>query len=221
MAQAASEPAAGTAPVEEKVPPFTVNDVKDTIKTGIVDENPIAKQCLGICSALAVTTMVQNTLVMCAALIFTVAASNVLISLLRNIIPRKVRMIGEMAIISTVVIVFDQYLKAYHYSISKDLGPYVGLIITNCIVLGRAEACALSNRPVKALWDGIANGLGYSIILLAVSVVRELAGSGKLLGFSVTGPNFEPCLIMVMSAGAFFVLGTMVWITKALVPDKK
>lgn len=202
---------------EEQKIVFTRQDIKATLKEGTLQENPIAKQCLGICSALAVTTMMKNTAVMCAALIFVVSLSNVFVSALRNLIPHKVRMIGEMAIISTLVIVFDQFLKAYHYSISKELGPYVGLIITNCIVLGRTEACALTSPPAKAFWDGVGNSLGYSIILLAVATARETLGSGKWMGFRVLPENYDACQVMVMSAGAFFVLGVIIWIMRSLV----
>lgn len=198
---------------------FTRADVRETLFSGTVKENPIAHQCLGICSALAVTTMVKNTLVMCAALLFVTTASNVIISFIRNVTPRKIRIIGEMAVISSLVIVFDQFLKAFHYEISKDLGPYVGLIITNCIVLGRAEACALSSAPLKAMWDGIANALGYSVILIAVATIREILGSGKWMGFRLVGDGFQECQLMVMSAGAFIVLGVMIWIMKALAPQ--
>ncbi|MFP4580139.1 MAG: NADH:ubiquinone reductase (Na(+)-transporting) subunit D [Candidatus Sumerlaeia bacterium] len=208
-------------PSDDEEPAFTSRDARDTLLEGTLKENPISKQCLGICSALAVTTMVNNTLVMCGALFFVLTASNVLISFLRKQTPRKVRIIAEMAIISSLVIVFDQFLKAFHYEMSKDLGPYVGLIITNCIVLGRAEACALSNRPIKAFFDGIANAVGYSIILIAVAVVRELLGSGKLMGKQIMSDDFQSCQVMVMSAGAFFVLGTIVWIMKSFVPDEE
>ncbi|HUT25245.1 MAG TPA: NADH:ubiquinone reductase (Na(+)-transporting) subunit D [Sumerlaeia bacterium] len=190
------------------------------IKTGTLLENPICHQTLGICSALAVTGKLENTIVMCIALLLVLTCSNVMVSFLRNQVPRKVRMIAEMAIISTFVIAFDQVLKAYYYDMSKQLGPYVGLIITNCIVLGRAEACALSSRPVKAFWDGIANGLGYSVILLSVSIVRELVGSGTLWGRPVLSDGYDPCQVMVQSAGAFFVLGVVLWIMKSLWPEK-
>lgn len=206
---------------KEQEEPFTRRDAREVMIEGTLKENPISKQCLGICSALAVTTMVENTLVMCGALFFVLTASNVLISFLRKQTPRKVRIIAEMAIISSLVILFDQYLKAFHYSMSKNLGPYVGLIITNCIVLGRAEACALSNRPVKALFDGLGNALGYSIILVAVAVARESLGSGKILGIPIVSEDFETCTVMVMSAGAFFVLGVIIWIMKAFVPEEE
>ena len=194
--------------------------LKETMKSGTLTENPICFQTLGICSALAVTGKVSNTIVMCIALTFVLVCSNVFVSLLRKQTPRKVRIIAEMAIISSFVIIFDQLLKAYWYDMSKNLGPYVGLIITNCIVMGRAEACAMSSRPVKAFWDGLANGIGYSIVLLAVSVVRELLGNGTLLGFKIMGENFDACLLMVLPAGAFFVLGVVLWIMTAMIPRK-
>jgi Na+-transporting NADH:ubiquinone oxidoreductase subunit D len=204
---------------EEKTP-FTMPQLKETMKSGTLTENPICFQTLGICSALAVTGKVSNTIVMCIALTFVLVCSNVFVSLLRKQTPRKVRIIAEMAIISSFVIIFDQLLKAYWYDMSKNLGPYVGLIITNCIVMGRAEACAMSSRPVKAFWDGLANGIGYSIVLLAVSVVRELLGNGTLLGFKIMGENFDACLLMVLPAGAFFVLGVVLWIMTAMIPRK-
>ena len=200
---------------------FTKAQLKDTMHSGILAENPICFQTLGICSALAVTGEVMNTIVMCVALTFVVTSSNVFVSLLRQQTPRKVRIIAEMAIISSFVIIFDQILKAYWFQMSKNLGPYVGLIITNCIVMGRAEACAMSSRPVKAFWDGLANGIGYSIVLLAVSIVRELLGSGTLLGFTILGDWYDRCILMILPAGAFFVLGVVLWIMTAMIQRNK
>jgi Na+-transporting NADH:ubiquinone oxidoreductase subunit D len=201
--------------------PFGKAQIKESLRSGALTDNPICHQTLGICSALAVTTKLENTLVMCAALAFTLVCSNVMVSLLRRQTPRKIRIITEMVVISSFVIVFDQILKAYYWDMSKQLGPYVGLIITNCIVLGRAEACALQSRPIEAFWDGVSNSIGYSVVLLAVATVRELLGSGTLLGYRVVSDAFEPCMLMVQSAGALFVLGVILWAMKAMAPEKE
>jgi len=178
------------------------------LKDGTFTENPVCVQILGICSALAVTTRLANALVMGAALIFTTGMSNLLISLLRNATPRRIRMIAEVAIIATFVIMFDQFLKAFYPAMSKQLGPYVGLIITNCIVMGRAEAYAMQNPPLPSIVDGLANGMGYAAVLAVIGVVRELLGTGKLLGFTVLPPTvYTPNQAMVLAPGAFVVLG--------------
>ena len=153
---------------------------KRTMADGVWTSNPVAIQVLGVCSALAVTNRFENSLVMGLALIFVCVGSNLFVSLLRNITPRRIRMIAEVAIIATFVIVFDQMLKAYYWDMSKQLGPYVGLIITNCIVMGRAEAFALQNPPVVSMVDGMANGLGYTAVLGIIGFVRELLGTGSV-----------------------------------------
>ena len=158
---------------------------KDTVVKPIFDNNPIALQILGICSALAVTSSLQVTVVMCIALTLVTAFSNFFISLIRNAIPSSIRIIVQMIIIASLVIVVDQILKAVAYDISKQLSVFVGLIITNCIVMGRAEAYAMKNPPIPSFFDGIGNGLGYSVVLLAVGFVRELFGAGKLFGIEV------------------------------------
>ncbi len=184
-----------------------------TFRAGFWGNNPIAVQILGICSALAVTTRLENSLVMGAAVIFVILMSNGLVSLMRRAIPRRIRMITEVALIATFVIVVDQVLKAYYPEMSRRLGPYVGLIITNCIVMGRAEAFALHNRPGLALVDGLANGLGYAFVLAAVGVVREIGGTGQLTWAGrvlFTVPGYVPNHLFILAPGAFIVLGFLV-----------
>ena len=191
------------------------------VRDGLWDSNPITFQVLGICSALAVTVQLKTALVMCAALTFVVSMSNVIISLLRNMIPSKIRIIVQLSIISSLVILADQFLKAYMYDVSKQLSVFVGLIITNCIVMGRAEAYAMANPPWKSFLDGLGNGLGYSCILILVAIGREILGSGTLLGFQVI-PQFlydhgyENCGVMVLAPGAFFLLGIIIWIQRSV-----
>ncbi|OGV63564.1 MAG: NADH:ubiquinone reductase (Na(+)-transporting) subunit D [Lentisphaerae bacterium RIFOXYC12_FULL_60_16] len=182
---------------------------------GIGRDNPVFVQILGICSTLAVTNVLRNTVVMCIGLCFTLTLSNVTVSALRRWIPGRVRMMVEVLIIATYVIVVDILLKAYLPDISRELGPYVGLIITNCIVMGRAEAFALTNPPRLALVDGLAAGLGYSYVLLIIAVVRELMGSGTLWGIPVMGSWWTNWTILAMAPGAFFALAVFVWIVKA------
>ncbi len=186
--------------------------------------NPILIQVLGICSTLAVTNSVRNTIVMCIGLIFTVSFSSFSLSIIRKLIPSKVRMIIEVLVISFWVIIVDLILKAYFPDISKQLGPYVGLIITNCIVMGRTEAFGLQNPPIPSFWDGFTSGLGYSSVLLFISIVREMLGSGSLLGFKVLSENWVGWNIMIMAPGAFFILAILIWFIKGyLMPliDKK
>ncbi|MBN2379670.1 NADH:ubiquinone reductase (Na(+)-transporting) subunit D [candidate division WOR-3 bacterium] len=189
------------------------------VKDGLWLDNPVFTQVLGICSALAVTNLVLNTMVMSAALVFTTALSGFTVSLLRNITPRRVRMMVQTLIIAFYVILFDRVLAAYWPDMSRSLGPYVGLIITNCIIMGRAEAFAGSNPPFKSMLDGFFSGLGYSFVLLAVSVVRELLGMGSILGIPVpflSSPGFDRWIIMVMPPGAFFTLAVMVWMFRSI-----
>jgi len=191
------------------------------VKDGLWDNNPITFQILGICSALAVTVQLKTALVMCAALTFVLAMSNVIISLLRNMIPSKIRIIVQLSIISSLVILADQFLKAYMYDVSKQLSVFVGLIITNCIVMGRAEAYAMANPPGKSFLDGLGNGLGYSCVLILVAMGRETLGSGTLLGFPVIpqflyDQGYVNCGIMVLAPGAFFLLGIIIWIQRAI-----
>lgn len=182
----------------------------------IFSNNPIALQILGICSALAVTTSLNVTLVMCIALTSVTALSNFFISIVRNQIPSSIRMIVQMVIIASLVIVVDQVLKAYAYSISKQLSVFVGLIITNCIVMGRAEAFAMQNPPHMSFLDGVGNGLGYSFILICVAVVRELLGAGKLFGIEIlpvvnAGGWYQPNGLLLLPPSAFFIIGLIIW----------
>jgi Na+-transporting NADH:ubiquinone oxidoreductase subunit D len=182
-----------------------------TLKEGVWTSNPISIQILGICSALAVTNKLENSLVMGAALIFVGVGSNLFVSLLRNVTPRRIRMIAEVAIIATFVIVFDQVLKAYYWEMSKQLGPYVGLIITNCIIMGRAEGFALQNRPLVSMVDGLANGLGYAAVLAVIGFFRELLGTGAIFGHVVLSPSwYTPNQLMVLAPGAFIALGVLI-----------
>ena len=181
------------------------------------EANPISKQILGICSALAVTVQLKTAIVMSLALTAVVAFSSLAISLMRNVIPRNIRIIVEVGVIATLVILADEVLKAFLYDISKQLSVFVGLIITNCIVLGRAEGYALTNPPFRSFMDGIANGIGYSSILIGVAFFRELLGSGKLLGYAVIPQAFydagyENMGIMLLAPGAFIIIGLFVWL---------
>jgi len=191
------------------------------LKDPFMDNNPIATQVLGICSALAVTVQLQTAIVMSLAVITVTAFSNLLISLVRNKVPSNIRIIVELAIIATLVILADQVLKAYLYNISKQLSVFVGLIITNCIVMGRAEAFALQNKPWPSFLDGIGNGVGYGIILITVAFARELLGSGTLFGFHVIpdaayAAGYQNMGLMVLAPGAFILLGLIIWIQRTL-----
>ena len=182
-----------------------------TLKDGVWTSNPLAIQILGICSALAVTNRLENSLVMGAALIFVCVGSNLLVSLLRNRTPHRIRMIAEVAIIATFVILFEQFLKAFYWDMSKQLGPYVGLIITNCIVMGRAEAFALQNPPLLSMVDGAANGLGYAAALAIIGLFREILGTGEVMGYPVlSGEWYTPNQLMILAPGAFFTLGIVI-----------
>ncbi len=189
---------------------------KQVLFDPIFSNNPIALQILGICSALAVTTSLNVTMVMCLALTSVTALSNLFISVIRNQIPSSIRMIVQMVIIASLVIVVDQELKAYAYDISKQLSVFVGLIITNCIVMGRAEAFAMQNPPHMSFLDGIGNGLGYSFILIVVATVRELLGAGKLFGIEILpvvneGGWYQPNGLLLLPPSAFFIIGLIIW----------
>ena len=189
---------------------------KRTLSDPLSDNNPITLQVLGICSALAVTVQVPTALVMSAAVVFVLTISNVAISMLRNLIPSKIRIIVELAVVATLVILVDQILKAFLYDISKQLSVFVGLIITNCIILGRAEAFALQNKPWPSFLDGLGNALGYAIILIIVATGREILGSGTFFGFQVIpdflyNAGYENMGLMVLSPGAFILLGLIIW----------
>ncbi len=182
-----------------------------TLKEGAWTNNPLAIQVLGICSALAVTNRLENSLVMGAALIFVCIGSNLFVSILRKATPHRIRMIAEVAIIATFVILFDQFLKAFYWDMSKQLGPYVGLIITNCIIMGRAEAFALQNPPILSMVDGAANGFGYAVILAIIGFFRELLGTGKVMGLEILSADwYTPNQLMVLAPGAFIVLGIVI-----------
>ena len=187
-----------------------------TLKDGAWTSNPLAIQVLGICSALAVTTKLENSIVMGCALIFVCVGSNVVVSILRKRTPHRIRMVAEVAIIATFVILFDQFLKAFYWDMSKQLGPYVGLIVTNCIVMGRAEAFALQNPPLLSAIDGLANGIGYAVALALIGALREMLGTGAILGYTVLPTWYTPNQLMVMAPGAFFMLGVIIAIFNAL-----
>jgi Na+-transporting NADH:ubiquinone oxidoreductase subunit D len=204
-----------------KAPVHIDTSIPAVVKNGIVRDNPVLGQVLGICSALAVTNRMDTTLVMCGALLFVASISCFLVSVLRTITPRTVRMITQMLIIATLVILADLYLKAHHIVLSRRLGPYVGLIITNCIIMGRCEAFASHNPPLKALVDGAANALGYALVLILIALVREPLGSGTILGFSILPEAYMPCRLMIMAPGAFLAMGILVWIVKTINPDIK
>jgi Na+-transporting NADH:ubiquinone oxidoreductase subunit D len=191
----------------------------------LIDNNPIMLQVLGVCSALAVTSSLQVSLIMCVALTSVVACSNFLISAIRNQIPSSIRIIAQMVIIASLVIVVDQILKAYAYEVSKTLSVFVGLIITNCIVMGRAEAYAMSNPPVASFLDGVGNGLGYSVVLVSVAVIRELFGAGKLLGITILptvndGGWYVPNGLLLLPPSAFFIIGLLIWAVRSYKPEQ-
>ena len=195
--------------------------VKQTLLSPIFSNNPIALQILGICSALAVTSSMQVTLVMCIALTAVTAFSNLFVSLIRNFIPGSIRIIVQMTIIASLVIVVDQILKAVAYDISKQLSVFVGLIITNCIVMGRAEAFAMKNPPGMSFLDGVGNGLGYSVLLIAVAVVRELFGSGSLFGFQIMPEAYINNGMLLLPPSAFFLIGLYIWALRQWKPEQK
>lgn len=186
----------------------------------LFEDNPIARQVLGICSALAVTTLVAPSVVMCLAVTVVLVASNVSISLIRNYIPSSIRIIVQLTIISSLVIICDQVLKAFAYGLSRQLSVFVGLIITNCIIMGRAEAFAMAYGPKASFFDAVGNSLGYSLVLLFVAVTRELFGSGSIMGFTIlplvqNGGWYTPNGLMVLSPAAFFLIGGLIWALRA------
>lgn len=196
---------------------------KQIVMDGLWRENPIFRQILGICSTLAVTNVVLNTAVMCISLTLVTAMSCLTVSLLRDWTPRNIRMMVQTLVIAFYVIIVDLILKAYWPEMSRNLGPFVGLIITNCIVMGRCEAFAGANPPVPSFMDGFFNGLGYSFVLLAISVVRELFGMGTILGFEIpyfSTPYWDKWIIMVMPPGAFFALASIIWLCRSIKPKE-
>lgn len=200
-------------------------ETKKILRDPIVNNNPITLQVLGICSALAVTTQMATAVVMCIALTLVTGLSNLLISTIRNHIPGSIRIIIQMTIIASLVILVDQILKAYAYGLSKEMSVFVGLIITNCIVLGRAEAFALKNPPLPSFWDGIGNGLGYSVILVIVAFIRELFGSGSLFGVQILtlakdGGWYVPNGMLLLPPSAFFLIGLIIWAVRTWKPEQ-
>jgi len=199
--------------------------VKDVLFGPILNNNPIALQILGICSALAVTSKMDTVIAMTGALIFVTSLSNLSISLIRNHIPTSIRIIAQMTIIASLVIIVDQLLKAYAFDISKRLSVYVGLIITNCIVMGRAEAFAMKNGPLLSFLDGVGNGLGYGVILFTLGIVRELFGTGKILGLNILTPVTEGGWyvtngLLLLPPSAFFLIGLIIWVLRTLKKDQ-
>ncbi|MFT4628151.1 MAG: Na+-transporting NADH:ubiquinone oxidoreductase subunit D [Myxococcota bacterium] len=210
-----SSPATEIAPARQ---PMITWDKKTrkVVSDPFMDNNPITIQVLGICSALAVTIQLNRSLVMAAAVIAVLCTSNVAISAIRNLIPPSIRIIVQLSVIASLVIVVDQFLQAFLFDISKQLSVFVGLIITNCIIMGRAEAFAMANPPWQSFLDGLGNGLGYGVILIGVAFFRELLGSGTLFGFQVVPPvayelGYANMGLMVLAPGAFIILGLMIW----------
>jgi len=195
-----------------------MSKLKKIVTDPLAENNPITWQILGVCSALAVTTKVSTALVMSLALTVVLCFSNVTISLMRNMIPNKIRMIVELCVIATLVILADQLLQAFVYDISKQLSVFVGLIITNCIVMGRAEAYALQNTPFKSLLDAIGNGLGYSVVLILVASFREILGSGTWFGFTILNSSwYIGNTLMLLPPGAFVIIGLIIWFQRTFV----
>lgn len=203
-----------------------VKEMKSLVFGPVFANNPIALQVLGICSALAVTTKLEKALVMGIALMLVTAFSSMFISMIRNHIPSSVRIIVQMTIIASLVIVVDQILKAYAYNVAKELSVFVGLIITNCIVMGRAEAYAMKSPPLMSFLDGIGNGLGYTVLLVIVAVIRELFGSGTLMGVEIlplvsAGGWYVPNGLMLMPPSAFFIIGILIWALRTWRPEQQ
>jgi Na+-transporting NADH:ubiquinone oxidoreductase subunit D len=202
-----------------------VKELKQVLTGPIINNNPIALQILGVCSALAVTSKMETALVMTLALTVVTAFSNLFISLIRNHIPSSVRIIVQMTIIASLVIVVDQILQAYAYEIAKQLSVFVGLIITNCIVMGRAEAYAMKTPPMMSFMDGIGNGLGYGAILLGVGFFRELFGNGSLFGIEILskiseGGWYQPNGLLLLPPSAFFLIGGLIWVIRTYKPEQ-
>jgi len=201
------------------------SELKAVLTSPIVSNNPIALQILGVCSALAVTSKLETAFVMTLAVMFVTAFSNMFISMIRHYIPNSVRIIVQMAIIASLVIVVDQVLKAYAYGVSKQLSVYVGLIITNCIVMGRAEAFAMKNAPFPSFMDGIGNGLGYGFILMTVGAIREFFGSGALFGIEIlpltsNGGWYQSNGLLLLPPSAFFIIGGLIWVIRTIKPEQ-
>ena len=198
---------------------------RETLLDPLINNNPIALQVLGLCSALAVTTKMETAFVMSLAVVAVTALSNLSISVIRNYIPSSIRIIVQLTIIASLVIVTDQVLKAFVFDISKQLSVFVGLIITNCIIMGRAEAFAMQNPPLPSFIDGVGNGLGYGLVLILVAFMRELFGSGKVFGYTVLplvteGGWYQPNGMMLLAPGAFFLIGIFIWVIRSIRPEQ-
>lgn len=194
---------------------------KKIFRMGLWEDNPVLVQIIGICSALAVTNLMMNSLIMGVGLIFVTGLSSFTVSSIRTFTPKHIRMMVQVLIIAAYVIIVDIFLKAYMPEMSKALGPYVGLIITNCIIMGRAEAYAQQNPPIPSFLDGVASGMGYTIVLLLIAFFRELFGFGTVFGIKVLGDWWTPWTIMIMPPAAFFLLAVAIWISKTIQDKKK
>lgn len=198
---------------------------KELVTEPILDNNPIALQMLGICSALAITTQLSTSVTMAVAVIIVTACSSAAVAVIREYVPSSIRIICQMTIIASMVILVDQFLRAFFYDLSKELSVFVGLIITNCIVMGRAEGFAMKNNPWDSFLDGLGNGLGYGLILIVVGFFRELLGSGKLFGYEIlqlksAGGWYEPNGMMLLPPSAFFLIGIFIWILRTYKPEQ-
>ncbi|MEZ6108300.1 MAG: NADH:ubiquinone reductase (Na(+)-transporting) subunit D [Pirellulaceae bacterium] len=199
--------------------------LKQVLLDPVFNNNPIALQILGICSALAVTTRLDKAIVMSISVTAVTACSSAAIALIRNRIPNSIRIIVQMTVIASLVIIVDQMIKAFAFGLSKELSVFVGLIITNCIVMGRAEGYAMQNKPLPSFIDGLGNGLGYSVILISVGLVRELFGSSGILGYTVLqsvkdGGWYEPSGLMLLPPSAFFLIGIFIWVLRSFKPEQ-
>ncbi len=198
---------------------------KELLLDPVVKNNPIALQVLGICSALAVTSQLKQAAIMGVAVMIVTGVSSAMVSLIRNSIPNSIRIIVQMTVIASAVIVADQVLKAYFFDVSKQMSVYIGLIITNCIVMGRSEGFAMKNKPVASFLDGVGNGFGYAVLLLAVGVIRELFGSGKLFGVSILsltteGGWYQSNGLLLLPPSAFFIIGVLIWVLRTYRPEQ-
>jgi len=198
---------------------------KELLFDPVVKNNPIALQVLGICSALAVTSQLKQAAIMGVAVMIVTGVSSAMVAIIRNIIPNSIRIIVQMTVAASAVIVADQVLKAYFFDISKQMSVYIGLIITNCIVMGRMEGFAMKNKPWASFLDGVGNGFGYAVLLLAVGVIRELFGSGKLFGISILpltteGGWYQSNGLLLLPPSAFFIIGVFIWILRTFRPEQ-
>ncbi len=204
--------------MEPTTPTYGRESLLRPVANGIVAQNPVLCHALGVCSALAVTGLVSTTLVMVAALLFVASISSFCVSMLRNVTPHRVRLIVEMLIISMLVIVVHLFLRAYYFDMSRALGPYVGLIITNCLILGRCETYALRNGPVRSALDGLGSAAGYALVLLAIAIIREPLGHGTILNMPVMPDGYRPALLISAAPGAFLAMAVVVWIVRSIWP---